>query len=304
MTTDDYVVLTAARNEVSFLGGLHASLLAQTHPPRKWIISVNHSQDGTEALARGWAKEHAFISVLSISGSGPAPGNGSAPSFANKAKAIRRAYEAVREEEFAYVGILDADMRPEDTCFATLCKLMDANPEAGLSVGRLHEPAEHAIRRFLPAPQVSTWGAQFFRRDCFERIGFYRPLRWGGLDVLAALMAREHGWQTPMAPDARIDHARGMGSHRGTNLLKTQFRYGIRDQKLGMPFRYCLAKGFNRLGNRPRLLGSVAFVGGYLAGFTLPADPAIPDTCRRRMRREQLEILRERLRRRSKRRAP
>ena len=109
-------------------------------------------------------------------------------------------------------------------------------------------------------------------------------------------MARERGWKTIIWPDARVNHIRGMGDHRGHALLQTQFRYGIRDQKLGMPLPYCLAKAANRLCNPPRIIGSISFILGFIAGHFLPPDREIPASCRRRLKAEQLRILRERLR--------
>lgn len=289
MSTGDYVLLTAARNEEALIADAARVVLAQSRRPLRWIICVNGSTDDTEPIARRLAQEHPLISVIAMDS--PAP-----RSFAGKARAINLAYEEARFLGFAYVGVLDADMRPEPGCYEQLAGCMRSDPRRGLMVGQMVEPRGMEINRLVPPPEESTWGAQFFRRECFEEIGGYRPLRWGGLDVLAALMAREAGWATGTCLEARIGHVRGMGSHQGRELCATQYRYGIRDQKLGMHPLYCLAKAVNRLRNRPAVVGSLAFMGGFLSGCLRKADPQIPQSCRRRMRAEQKRTLRERSR--------
>lgn len=297
----DYVILTAARNEEALLPILHRALLAQTRPPRAWVIAVNHSQDATEALARSWAEAHEHIACLVFEpeSSDPAAapdGKTRVPwTFAVKARALRAAYDAVRGLEFRYVGILDADMKPAPDCCERLSETLDAAPAVDLCVPRMAEADGHQIRRMVDPPATATWGAQLFRREAFESIGRYRPLRWGGIDVLAGLMVREAGGQTRICPGAVVHHLRGMGSHGDRDLMKTQFRYGIRDQKLGMPLAYCAAKALNRIRSRPPLLGSAAFVAGFLSGLLLPADPEIPAGCRRRMRDELHAVLTERV---------
>ncbi len=289
MSTEDYVLLTAARNEETLIADTARVVLAQSRRPLRWLICVNGSTDSTEQIARRLAEEHALISVITMDGDTPR-------SFASKAHAINLAYEQAQTSAFGYVGVLDADMRPEPDCYEQLLRCMQEEPRRGLMVGWMVEPRGMEIDRLVAPPPESTWGAQFFRRACFEEIGGYRPLRWGGLDVLAALMAREAGWDTGTCLDARIGHVRGMGSHQGRELCATQYRYGIRDQKLGMHPLYCLAKAVNRLRNRPAVVGSLAFMGGFLSGCLRRADPQIPPSCRRRMREEQKRTLRDRSR--------
>ena len=299
--TGDYVVLTAARNEEVLLPALHQALLAQSLPPRVWVIAVNHSHDATEELARTWAAEHAHVRCLvceEAAGRSAAPppgGRAESWTFAIKARALRAAYESIRESDFRYVAILDADMKPDPDCYRTLRDVLEVAPAVGMCVPRMGEAGGREIRRLVGPPATATWGAQFFRRETFEAIGLYRPLRWGGIDVLAGLMVREAGSQTRICPGAVVHHLRGMGSHGDRDLLATQYRYGIRDQKLGMPLDYCLAKAFNRVGNRPVLLGSIAFVAGFLSGLLLPADAQIPPGCRARMRSESRGVLKDRV---------
>ena len=37
---------------------------------------------------------------------------------------------------------------------------------------------------------------QLFRRECFEEVGGYTPIKWGGIDWVAVRTARLKGWQT------------------------------------------------------------------------------------------------------------
>ena len=61
-----YTVITPARDEAENLPRLAAGLAAQTVLPAAWVIVDNGSTDGTLELASELAREHSWVTVLTI----------------------------------------------------------------------------------------------------------------------------------------------------------------------------------------------------------------------------------------------
>src|SRR6202035_2356321 len=53
---------------------------------------------------------------------------------------------------------------------------------------------------------------QLFRRECFEQVGGYVPVKGGGIDHIAVITARMKGWKTRSFTEKVILHHREMGS--------------------------------------------------------------------------------------------
>src|SRR2546422_11296842 len=66
---------------------------------------------------------------------------------------------------------------------------------------------------------------QLFRRECFESIGGYKPSRHGGVDLLATITARMHGWQTRAYAGRVLLHHRQQGT-ANTHPLLVEFYNG------------------------------------------------------------------------------
>ena len=73
---------------------------------------------------------------------------------------------------------------------------------------------------------------QLFRRACFEEVGGYTPIKWGGIDWVAVRTARLKGWQTRSFNEKLFYHHRQMGATE-SNTWKARFDYGRKDYFLG-----------------------------------------------------------------------
>ncbi len=60
--TPDYVLMTAAHNEESYIEKTITSVLAQTMLPKQWVIVSDGSTDRTDAIVESYAKENTLIS--------------------------------------------------------------------------------------------------------------------------------------------------------------------------------------------------------------------------------------------------
>ena len=59
-----YVLITAARNEGSFIKKTLDSVVTQTVLPERWIIVDDGSTDCTAEIVEGYAKRHPWIQLL------------------------------------------------------------------------------------------------------------------------------------------------------------------------------------------------------------------------------------------------
>ena len=63
--------------------------------------------------------------------------------------------------------------------------------------------------------QHVSGACQMFRRQCFEEVGGYTPIKGGGIDWVAVTTARMKGWQTRTFPEKTCFHHRKMGTANG-----------------------------------------------------------------------------------------
>jgi hypothetical protein len=105
-------------------------------------------------------------------------------------------------------------------------------------------------------------------------------------------MARQRGWTTQTFDEVEYYHLRQLGTEGVSTSLVTRVRYGIRDEKLGMHPAYAMLKFLKRLGERPCVLGSFAWLAGFMCASFLPTDDNVPSSCRSLLREEQLRHLR------------
>lgn len=281
-----YVLITAARDERAHISATLGAVARQTVLPLRWVIFVNDSTDGTLELVRAQAGSTPYIVALDGS-------FGGARSFGNKSRAVANAFAQVAHLQFSFVGILDADLSFGPCYYETLIKKFLECPRLGIATGTHVESFSGGTSRVLRQPaDIAVGGMQFFRRACFAEIGGFRSLRWGGVDTLAGVMARERGWLTRTFADIQYQHLREMGTEGVSTILETRFKNGRRDQKLGMHPIYGALKFLKRFSEKPYFLGSLAWLAGYVFAAFLPTDPEIPFSCRMSLRREQAGRLR------------
>lgn len=277
----DYVLITAARNEEIYLPATLKSVGQQTLLPVRWVVCVNDSTDKTLEIVRQYALTVPFVLPLNIS-------LGGGRSFGNKALAVKKAFAEIEHLPFEFVGVLDADQCFGPEFFSLLLQKFFVSPRLGIATGMHLEVFPDGSSQVLRQPaDIAVCGMQMFRRNCFCDIGGLRPLKWGGVDTLAGIMARERGWRTRTFDDVKYEHLRQMGTGAASTLLVTRFRYGIRDQKLGMEPVYALLKFLKRLAERPYVIGSMAWLVGFACALCLPNDENVQTSSRILLRREQ-----------------
>lgn len=251
-----YALVTAAYNEEPYIGKLLDSVVAQEVLPVKWVIVSDGSTDGTDKIVDRYASEFAFIQLLRIT-------DKHERNFAAQVNAINRGFTELRAIAYDYIGNLDADISLEPWYFARLLKKFEKDERLGLAGGYIYEERGGAFqcRRTNRTTSVPH-GLQLFRRECFEPLGGYLRLPYGGPDWHAEVCVRMNGWRVEAFPDLPAYHHRPTGMAGG--LLRYWYRQGFMDFSLGCHPGLEVVRCLRRLRSRPVVVGAFARLLGFL----------------------------------------
>lgn len=270
MMTNRYVVLTAAKNEDRYIAATIESVLRQTTRPAAWFIVDDGSTDKTAEIVASYAIAHPFIHLLSTSA-------GAKRSFGAQYRAINAAYEvACTTLDFDFVAMQDADIElPQSDYYSRLIASFESEPRLGVSGGYIHERAGTEWKcRPSNSTQAVAGGIQMFRRICFDAIGGYKPLAFGGEDWLAQLDVKAIGWTVRPVTQLPVHHHRPTSTADGRT--RGLFRMGMRDASFGSHPLFELLKCLRRAGEKPYLLGSAIRYAGYTWFACTGPGPVIP----------------------------
>jgi biofilm PGA synthesis N-glycosyltransferase PgaC len=283
-----YVLVTAARNERHVIQSTLDSVVAQTVTPKRWMIVSDNSVDGTDDLVRSYATKHPFICLCRKDES-------TARSTASKVHAINKGIKTLTETDYAYIGNLDADISFGEGYFETLIERLESDAELGVIGGRIFQTDAYGRAVKTTVSTESVAGAtQFFRRECFDQIGGYRPIPGGMEDGIAEITARYHGWKTRSYEDLPVVHHRELGTV-GRSVYEARFNSGATEYIVGFGFIYHLLRALSRIFEKPYVIGTVLILTGYICALLSRQPRVVPDEIVRFIRREQMTRLASRL---------
>jgi hypothetical protein len=209
--------------------------------------------------------------------------------FAGKVQAFNAGYDRVKDLNPDIIGNLDADVSFEPEHFDFLVGKMEENPQLGVAGAPFREGNFQYDYRFTNIENV--WGGcQLFRRECFEAIGGYMPLKGGCIDHVAVLSARLHGWQTRTFTAKVCVHHRVMGTALQGS-LKSKFRMGVKDHSVGNHPLWQLLRMTYQMKHRPYIVGGLALGLGYAWSLLTRAQIPISADLVSFVRREQMRRL-------------
>ncbi len=274
-----YVLMTAAYNEEANIGKTIESVLSQTLLPNRWVIVSDGSMDRTDEIVESYSKQHDFIRFERVK---RAPGR----SFGSKVRALQTASKLLYDAPHDFIGNLDADVSIEPCYFEKLIACFQKRPSLGLAGGFVCEETDGEFRSRRSNRLYSVaHAAQMMRRECYEAIGGYAVLEYGGEDWHAQTSARMKGWEAEAFPALRIFHHRHTGE--GDNLLRHKFRQGRMDYSFGSDPLFEVLKCAERLPEAPFFLGSLSRLAGFLWSWTRGEGRPVSDEFITFLRAEQ-----------------
>jgi biofilm PGA synthesis N-glycosyltransferase PgaC len=279
-----YALITPARNEADFIEQLIRSVIGQTQLPEKWVIVSDASTDGTDEIVQRYQSEHKWLELVRM----PEDRD---RSFAAKVSCINAGLERLSGLAYDIIGNLDADITFGPDHLEFLLEQFAANPKLGVAGTAIVDGNYKSAEDGMFNPNDVFGACQLFRRECFEEIGGYLPIKGGGVDWAAVRMARLKGWETRTLPEREFHHYRRMGTAE-SNILKMKFNYGKRDYYFGGHPLWQAFRMLNQMTRKPYFFGGLLLMLGYCWGFVSHLERPIPPELIRFHRREQMQRLR------------
>lgn len=278
-TFGTYVLMTAAHNEEEFIEGTIRSVLAQTLLPQRWVIVSDNSTDRTDAIVQSYAQQHNFIRVLHVT---RAPGR----DFSSKVIALRHGSGLLGGLDYEFIGNLDADVSLEPSYFQELISHFRGQPNLGLVGGFVYENSGEGYRslRTNDVRNVAH-AAQLVRRECYDAIGGYTVLKYGGEDWYAQTMAKMKGWNIAAVPELKIFHHRHTTG--GSGPLRNAFRLGRQDYSFGSDPFFDVLKCMRRIPEKPYFAAACARLAGFICSYLHGEARVVPDEVASFLRLEQ-----------------
>lgn len=199
-----YLLITPVRDEASNLPTLIESVASQSVLPYLWVIVDDCSVDNSAVIVREatsrmkWVN---FVSLQTLDQYGPS----------SYSRTVRHGFEVAihhaREHkiDYQYLGILDADIVPEQTYFEKLMHSLQDSEKLGIVSGQLYL-VKNDRRRPEDRSNRPRGGARLYKRECFEQIGGLPECPT--IDTISDIMASLRGWQTAKVFDAKAIHKR------------------------------------------------------------------------------------------------
>ncbi len=276
-----YVVITPARNEEQCLARTIESLLTQTALPERWVIVSDNSTDGTDRIVEEYSRKAGFMRLVRVR-------NDQKRDFSSKVNAFNIGLASVECDDYGFIANLDADVSLPEDYYERVLNAFQRNPGLGVAGGVILERNGNRYSERFSNHYGIAGAVQVFARQCYEDIGGYIPLKYGGEDAASQYIARMHGWKIETLPELGVIHHRPR-----RNSLAFAFQMGAEEYTYGSHPLFQLIKSAYRMLERPYVIGGICRLGGYVwAG--LKHEQRVPEPVRRYIGREQLRRVLER----------
>jgi len=283
--TMSYVLITPARNEVSYIEATIRAVTAQTHLPKRWVIVSDGSTDGTDEIVRKYMQGRDWLELLHL----PEKQD---RSFAAKVRVFNAGYARLKDLEYDVIGNLDADITFETDYFSYLMEKFASTEKLGVAGTHYIEGDFHSYNDSYMNLDHVNGGCQLFRKACFEDIGGYVPIKGGGIDWVAVTTARMKGWQTRSFAERVFNHHRKIGTAEANELV-SRFRYGKKDYFLGGHPLWELLRGGFQMVKKPYLIGGMCLLSGYFWSWLTGHERPVSKELVTFHRQEQVQRLRQ-----------
>jgi biofilm PGA synthesis N-glycosyltransferase PgaC len=264
--TLQYVLVTPARNEAAFIEGTIRSVIAQTILPQRWVIVSDGSTDGTDEIVKNYAADYHWIELVRMP-------DRDERHFAGKVHAFNAGYARLADLNYDVIGNLDGDTSFDEEYFEFLLRKFAENPRLGVAGTPFKEGSFQYDFRFTSIEHVSGQ-IQLFRRECFEEVGGYVPIKTGGVDLVAVITARMKGWQTKTFLEKPYYHHRKMSSAKHSS-LGAAFHGGQTDYTHGSDPVWELFRCIYQMTRPPIVLKGLLCLAGFVWAMATRSEKVV-----------------------------
>jgi len=276
-----YVLVTPARNEEAYIEKTIQSVVSQTILPQKWVIVSDGSTDKTDQIVEKYESKYDFIELVKAE-------NSENRNFGSKVNAFNAGYNKIGAIHYEFIGNLDADVSFEPSYFENILNEFGKNAELGLAGGVICELINNKYFTQSISPNSVAGAVQLFRRKCYEDIGGYVPLKVGGIDSAAEIMARMTEWTVRTFTEFSVLHHRRVGMVK-SNFFKSRFKKGIINYSLGYHPLFQVVISIYRLIGKPYIVNGLFMFLGYFWAMLRKYDRPVSDEFIKFLRYEQLK---------------
>jgi len=252
----NYVLITPARNEAQYIEATIKSVLAQSTRPVRWVIVSDGSTDGTDDIARQYARQHEWIEFIRMP-------ERTERHFAGKVWALKAGEARVAGLSYDVIANLDADITFRGDYFSFLLGKLDADPQLGIVGTPYVETTGETYNYSFTSRDHVSGACQVFRRECFEAIGGYSPIKLGAIDCIAVISARMKGWKTRTFTEHVCYHHRPTGTAQ-QNLWRAGIATGAMDHAMGNHPLWQFFRVIYQTSRKPYVLRGLAVGIGFL----------------------------------------
>jgi glycosyltransferase involved in cell wall biosynthesis len=255
-----YIIITAARNEKTYIDNTIRSVCNQYIKPKEWVIVSDNSTDDTEKIVQSYQKSYSFIRLFRLE-------NDYSRNFASKTFALNYGYNKLKDIEYEFIAILDADIMLPQNYYKSIIEKFYNNPLLGISGGIVYDKKKSGYKRRIGNTERSVpGGIQVFRRKCYENIGGFLPLKYGGEDWIAEIKGKLNGWEVRSYHDIKVLHNRPTGTATGNSLIICK-NAGTTAYFIGSHPIFEILKALKRINEWPYLFCAMSRIYGYFKEF-------------------------------------
>jgi poly-beta-1,6-N-acetyl-D-glucosamine synthase len=189
-----YVIITPAYNEGKYIRLTIDSVLTQTVQPLLWVIVDDGSTDDTANIIQKYSQQYNWIKYVHRK-------RGSGHSYyASNVYAIMAGYEHVKNVSYEFLAVLDADITLPENYYEKIQEFFSYDPRLGITSGNCVDKVDGKLKKHLYDRRSCAKAVIVFRKECFDQIGGFVPLKYGGEVSCTCFMARIKGWKNRCLP--------------------------------------------------------------------------------------------------------
>jgi len=249
-----FLIITPAKNEGEYIGGLIESMAAQEKLPERWVIVDDGSTDDTVAIIQSHQKKLPWLFLEQKENKGEVRSGGS-----KVVRAFYHGFDRHQDIDHDVVMKLDADLTLPLDYLSRMQNEFEKDGSLGICGGYCMVPTEDGWHREAQSSHHVRGALKAYRKECFDAIGgITETWNWDGLDNM---MAMQKKW-TVRNIESAVKH------HRPTTAayepVQHAYRSGVEAYRMGSDLPLALLRSAFKLHTSPILKNSVHYLKGFL----------------------------------------
>jgi len=256
-----YILVTACKNEASYLPYTIKSVVEQTIKPMVWVIVDDGSTDNTPEIIKEAKEKHEWIKSIRLKESSRDLGF-------HLSSVVKTGFDFATEYckkygiNYQYLCNLDGDQIIERTFFEELIAEFEKDPRLGIASGSFQYINGNRIIEIKYGADEPAGSAMLIRRECFEDCGGIQITQ--GWDSTLKAKARIRGWKTRWFGHVRVTETKDFGEVEG--YWKRYMHKGTAAYYFNLNPIHVTFKSIKLLRKKPHYIG-IAYLAGYFGSL-------------------------------------